>query len=70
MDEVIESLKVRYAHVHPLLFQRSAEKAKSPGELFDILEEMPTQYPIVWDQNKRCWSHTTDLLLGNTSNKK
>lgn len=64
MDQVQIALKARYPHVHPLMFQRSLEKAKSNGDLFDILEGIPKQYPIVWDDKKRCWKHTDDLLQG------
>ena len=62
MDEVQKSLQKRYSHLHPLIFQRSMEKAKSNGELFDILETFPKDYPIVWSEEERSWKHTTDLL--------
>lgn len=62
MDDVQIALKKRYAHIHPLLFQRSIEKARSNGELFDILEEMPKNRPIIWDEKKRRWRYTEDLL--------
>jgi hypothetical protein len=62
MDEVQEALKERYSHLHPLLFQRCLEKAKTNGELFDLLESVPQDYPIVWDERKRIWVHTEDLL--------
>lgn len=60
MDEIQKALKERYPDVHPLLFYRSLEKAKSNGELFDLLDGMP-ELPVVWDDDQRCWS-TTDIL--------
>lgn len=62
MDEVQEALRKRYSHLHPLLFQRSLEKARSDGELFDILESIPEAHPIIWDEESRRWIHTPDLL--------
>lgn len=61
MDEIQRSLRKRYPNLHPLIFQRSCEKAKTHGELFDILETIPKKKPIVWDDEKRRWV-TTDLL--------
>lgn len=62
MNEVQEALRNRYSHLHPLVFQRSLEKATSDGELFDILESYPTESPVVWDDEARRWIHTNDLL--------
>jgi hypothetical protein len=62
MDDIQVALKARYPHIHPLIFQRSLEKAKSNGDLFDILEGVPKQYPIVWDEKNHCWKYTDDLL--------
>ena len=62
MDEVQKALKIRYVHLHPLIFQRSLEKAASNGELFDILESIPEETPIVWDDTHRRWVHTDDLV--------
>lgn len=42
---------------------RSEEKSKTLGELFDILELVPTQYPLIWDDEVKRWVHTEDLLL-------
>lgn len=63
MDKVQEALRDRYK-VHPLLFQRSVEKSHSNGELFDLLEGLPTKYPVVWDDAEKCWKTTEDLLQG------
>lgn len=41
---------------------RSVERSNSPGELFDILEDVPNEYPIVWDEATRRWVVTDDLL--------
>lgn len=64
MDKVQQALKARYPGLHPLQFHRSLEKAKSNGELFDLLDGMPKEFPIIWDDEKREWVHTTDILQG------
>ena len=61
MDEVQRAMRRRYSHIHPLIFQRSCEKAKSNGELFDILETVPKKMPVVWNDEKRRWI-VADLL--------
>jgi len=70
MDEVQEALKERYGHLHPLLFQRCLEKAETNGELFDMLESIPDEFPVVWDDDKRQWIHTEDLLQSEAVRKK
>lgn len=63
MDQtVVDGMKVRYEHLHPLIFHRSVERAKSLGDLFDILEGCPKEYPLVWDDKTRQWK-AIDLLL-------
>lgn len=62
MDDIQKAMQQRYSHIHPMLFQRSLEYAKTNGELFDILETIPSQYPIVWDEENRKWVVTEDLL--------
>ena len=64
MNETQKALLKRYAHLHPLIFQRSLEKAQSDGELFDILETIPEEMPIMWDEENRRWAHTEDVLQG------
>ena len=61
MNEIQQALKDRYPLMHPLLFHRCLEKAKSNTELFDLLDSMPTEFPIVWDEKTRTWN-STDLL--------
>lgn len=70
MDKVQEALKNRYPKLHPLIFQRSLEKAKNNGELFDILESVPEECPIIWDEVKRRWVHTDDIMQSATAQKK
>lgn len=61
-QKVVQGLKERYSHIHPLLFQRSIERAKSNGDLFDILDTVPDRFPIVWDEPSSRWVTTDDLL--------
>lgn len=60
-DEIIESLRKRYEKLNPLIFHRSLEKAESANDLFDMLESIPKNYPIFWDDSKKKWSRTNDF---------
>ena len=63
MDKIQKAMMLRYQDLHPLLFKRSLEKAKSNGELFDLLESIKELGPpIVWDDENRKWSNTKDIL--------
>lgn len=59
--ETVKTLKERYKHFHPLLFQRSLERATSGGDLFDILDTVPQQRPIAWSEEKRRWCIVLNL---------
>ena len=61
-ESMVEKLKARYSSLHPLVFHRSVEKSKTPGELFDILDSFPKEFPVVWSQESRKWVHTKDLV--------
>lgn len=69
MNKIQAALKERHASLHPLLFQRSLEKARTDVELFDILEGIPKDYPLVWDEENHCWKKTEDLLQGKFRKK-
>ena len=60
--EVIKGLRDKYSDIHPLIFHRSLERSSCQGDLFDILESLPKIYPIVWDEDKHSWVHTSDIL--------
>jgi len=62
MENPPENMRARYRNLHPLLWARSVEKARSAGELFDILEEIPKRYPLIWDEATRRWIFTDDIL--------
>ena len=57
-QKIVEKLRERYKDIHPLIFHRSLEHAKTEVELFDILESMPKNYPIVWSEDNFCWVKT------------
>jgi len=61
-QNLIDSLKEKYSSVHPLMFYRSKERAKTAGELFDILDTLPKEYPIVWNEENKRWVNTRDLF--------
>jgi hypothetical protein len=61
----MDGLRRRYSHLHPLILQRTIERAESAGEVFDILEAMPLAYPVVWDSETRRWVEPPDIWLEN-----
>jgi len=61
-DDIIIKLKERYSNIHPLIFHRSQERAKTNGELFDILDSIPDIFPITWCENSHRWITSNDLL--------
>lgn len=61
-EESLNNLRNKYTNIHPLIFHRSVERAKTAGELFDILDTLPDKYPIVWDENTKRWKTTKDLF--------
>ena len=63
--EIVDGLRERYADVHPLIFHRCCERAKDETELFDILETMPKEFPMVWSDEIRGWKRTDDLFLAS-----
>ncbi len=60
-QDIIKKMKDRYSHLHPLIFHRSVERSGNAGELFDILESIPEDLPVVWDENIHRWVVTDDL---------
>jgi len=61
-EEMVNALKTKYASVHPLMFHRSKERSKTAGELFDILDTIPTEFPIIWSEENKKWVTTKDLF--------
>ena len=61
-SDLLDQLKKRYPAIHPLIFHQSMERAKSPGDLFDILETFPNKYPVIWDDQQRRWVKEDDML--------
>ena len=58
---VVGKLRERYPHIHPLIFQRSLERATTLGHLFDVLESFPNKFPVVWDFKQGRWANTDDI---------
>lgn len=64
--EEAKCIKTQYSHLHPLIFHRSIEYAKNLSELYDILEDIPDQYPVKWSYEKNKWeSVETPCLVEN-----
>lgn len=60
---IVEKLRERYPNLHPLIFHRSKERAKTNGELFDILDSIPNEYPLIWCDSTHRWIESPDLFL-------
>jgi hypothetical protein len=60
-EDKLSALKSRYPQVHPLMFHRSVERARSLADLFEILEGIPVRFPVVWDDSKRMWIKEADF---------
>lgn len=61
-EESLNNLRKRYSNISPIIFQRSVSFSKSLGELFDILEDIPAKYPIIWDRKQRKWVVVEDIF--------
>lgn len=62
VEEELNNFKVKYQYLHPLIFHRSLEKARSVLDLFEILETVPKIPPFSWNEEKRCWFKEKDSL--------
>jgi hypothetical protein len=60
-SDIVNKMREKYNQVHPLIFSRSVERATSPGNLFDILESLPTELPVYWNMDSHRWATTDDL---------
>jgi hypothetical protein len=60
--DVVKNMGERYKNVPPLIFHRSASYAKTPGELFDILESIPNTFPLIWDEKTRTWTTVENIF--------
>lgn len=60
-QETIDWFREKFPQVHPLVMQRSVERARTHGELFDILSELP-ECPFVWSEETRRWVSTKDIF--------
>lgn len=66
-NEVPKHFKNRYLDIPPLILARSIERAKTLGELFDILEDMPKEFPLIWSEADRRWKLLSDHWLAKGS---
>ena len=60
-EELLENFRKRYLHLHPLVVQRSVERARDAAELFEILESVPKNPPFSWNDEKRSWIKDLDV---------
>lgn len=60
---VLNNLKTKFSNIHPLIFHRSVENSNTAGELFDILDTIPKELPIIWNEKRKRWVVENDLFL-------
>jgi len=60
--EVIRKLRERYLNVPQVLFICSLQKAKTLGDLLDILDTFPADFPVEWDGQERRWVTNWNLF--------
>ena len=60
-ENVLNSFRLKYSTIHPLIIQRTVDKVETLGELFYILEDFPNTYPVVWNVKTKRWSQTDDI---------
>jgi len=60
-ENILNTFRLKYNHIHPLIIQRTVDKVETLGELFDILEDFPTTYPVTWDVKLQKWIQTDDI---------
>lgn len=68
-EEVLKGFRKRYVHLHPLVVQRSIERAKDASDLFEILESVPKKPPFSWDSEKRAWIRDFDIAAKSQMKK-
>lgn len=61
-DEALANFRSKYARIHPLVFQRSLERASSAIQFFEILEGVPSRPPFSWDDSKGAWVRDDDIM--------
>jgi hypothetical protein len=59
--ESLESFRQRYSYLHPLVVQRSIERAVNLADLFEILESVPKKPPFSWNEEKHAWIKNLDV---------
>jgi len=58
---IVEKFREKYSNIHPLIFQRSLERSEKSVDLFDILDTVPTNFPIVWCDKESRWIRSGDI---------
>lgn len=64
-EKIVAKLREKYSELHPLLFSRSVQHARSNGELFDIIDTVPEKYPIVWNDKENKWVGVDDIYMSH-----
>jgi len=67
-EKQLNYFKEKYREIHPLVFQRSIEKAENFNDLFEILEDVPS-YPFCWDEENKKWISSNDFVVFDKANE-
>ena len=59
-EEIIDKFRKNYSGVHPLVLQRSIERARDSLDLFEILESIPNP-PFSWNDERHAWVKNMDV---------
>lgn len=60
-QEVLDNFRKKYSNIHPLVLQRSIERARDASDLFEILESVPKKPPYSWNEEKHAWTKDFDV---------
>ena len=60
-ESIVQKLRERYPSIHQIIFHRSIERARSDGDLFDILDSFPERYPVAWCESSYRWIVVDDI---------
>lgn len=53
--DLVMKMRERYRDLPLMVFLRSVERASDATDLFEILEDVPKEFPLAWDFEKRRW---------------
>jgi DNA-directed RNA polymerase subunit K/omega len=58
---IVKKLRDRYS-IHSVIFQRAFETAKNETELFDVLDTIGENFPLIWNNDKNRLVNVDDFF--------